>query len=176
MVRDLSAITTASTSPWISRSGTPIVCTTRMPERTRLLARSVAPVKSSAMQPRRRGLIARPRLHSCRARNVLATRLCATARAQRPQSGHFGRALHDERCKLADPFLGHAHAWPRDADRTDRRLAGAAANGRRDCSDAGFGLVDGNAIAAARSGLHLPHQRVDAANHVRTVAVCIFEA
>jgi hypothetical protein len=28
-----------------------MVCTTRMPARTRLLARSVAPVKSSAMQP-----------------------------------------------------------------------------------------------------------------------------
>ena len=32
-------------------AGTPMVCTTRMPARTRLLARSVAPVKSSAMQP-----------------------------------------------------------------------------------------------------------------------------
>jgi hypothetical protein len=55
MVRDLSATTTASASIVAAASspGTPIVCTARMPARTRLLARSVAPVKSSAMQPRR---------------------------------------------------------------------------------------------------------------------------
>src|SRR5262245_47961488 len=52
MVRDLSATTTASTSVGIGASGTPIVCTVRIPPRTRVLARSVAPVKSSAMQPR----------------------------------------------------------------------------------------------------------------------------
>jgi hypothetical protein len=52
-VRDFSATTTASTSASRGPSGTPMVCTTRMPARTRLLARSVAPVKSSAMQPRR---------------------------------------------------------------------------------------------------------------------------
>src|SRR5262249_30084428 len=47
MVRDFSATTIASAS------GTPISCTVRMPWRTRVLARSVAPVRSSAMQPRR---------------------------------------------------------------------------------------------------------------------------
>src|SRR3954469_24067455 len=52
MVRDLRATTTASTASRSGALGTPIACTTRMPERTRLLARSVAPVKSSAMQPR----------------------------------------------------------------------------------------------------------------------------
>ena len=51
LVRDLSATTTASTSAASGPAGTPMVCTTRMPERTRLLARSVAPVESSAMQP-----------------------------------------------------------------------------------------------------------------------------
>ena len=50
-VRDLSATTTASTSACKACAGTPMVCTTRMPARTRLLAKSVAPVKSSAMQP-----------------------------------------------------------------------------------------------------------------------------
>src|SRR5690349_2170151 len=56
MVRDLSATTTASASA-TGACGTPIVCTTCMPARTRLLARSVAPVKSSAMQPRRSGRV-----------------------------------------------------------------------------------------------------------------------
>src|SRR5207247_1896826 len=56
MVRDLSATTTASASASGSAgsagsAGVLMVCTTRMPARTRLLARSVAPVKSSAMQP-----------------------------------------------------------------------------------------------------------------------------
>ncbi len=50
MVRDFNATTTASTSACSGADGMPMVCTTRMPERTRLLARSVAPVKSSAMQ------------------------------------------------------------------------------------------------------------------------------
>ena len=51
MVRDFKATTTASTSDDSGAEGTPKVCITRMPERTKLLARSVAPVKSSAMQP-----------------------------------------------------------------------------------------------------------------------------
>lgn len=53
-VGDCSAMTTASTSAIAASaaSGTPIVCTTRMPPLTRLFAWSVAPVKSSAMQPR----------------------------------------------------------------------------------------------------------------------------
>ena len=42
------------------RPGTPMVCTMRMPARTRLLARSVAPVKSSAMQPSTDGSCASP--------------------------------------------------------------------------------------------------------------------
>ena len=50
-VRDFKATTTASTSAPKGLLGTPMVCTTRMPARTRLLAKSVAPVKSSAMQP-----------------------------------------------------------------------------------------------------------------------------
>ena len=51
-VRDFSATTTASTSGAGScAAGTPINCTVRMPPRTRVEARSVAPVKSSAMQP-----------------------------------------------------------------------------------------------------------------------------
>jgi len=47
------ATTIASTSSTASSccSGTPIVCITRRPARTRLLARSVAPVTSSAMHP-----------------------------------------------------------------------------------------------------------------------------
>ena len=53
MVRDLSATTMASASVSNGAVGTPMACTTRMPARTRLLARSVAPVKSSAMQPSR---------------------------------------------------------------------------------------------------------------------------
>ncbi|MCY1368410.1 hypothetical protein D9M69_553890 [compost metagenome] len=60
MVRDLSATTTASTSASSGPAGTPMVCTTRMPARTRLLARSVAPVKSSAMQPSTSFAIAQP--------------------------------------------------------------------------------------------------------------------
>jgi len=50
-VRDFKATTTASTSAVSGTAGTPMVCSVRMPLRTRLLARSVAPVKSSAMQP-----------------------------------------------------------------------------------------------------------------------------
>ena len=54
MVRDLSATTTAWASPGsIPAPGTPISCTVAMPWRTSMLARSVAPVKSSAMQPSR---------------------------------------------------------------------------------------------------------------------------
>src|SRR5690554_1045374 len=56
--RDLSATTMASafSSAALSwgdnnPSGMPIICTQRIPPRTRLLARSVAPVKSSAMAP-----------------------------------------------------------------------------------------------------------------------------
>ena len=51
MVLDFKATTTASTSDDKGAVGTPNVCMTRMPERTKLLAKSVAPVKSSAMQP-----------------------------------------------------------------------------------------------------------------------------
>ena len=51
MVRDLSATTTASTSSASGAAGTPMVWMVRMPPRTSMLARSVAPVKSSAMQP-----------------------------------------------------------------------------------------------------------------------------
>src|SRR5215510_5445018 len=53
MVRDFSATTIASASGSGSPgAGTPITCTVRMPWRTSVLARSVAPVRSSAMQPR----------------------------------------------------------------------------------------------------------------------------
>jgi hypothetical protein len=65
MVRDLSATTTASTSAASGEVGTPMVCTTRMPERTRLLARSVAPVKSSAMQPSFNALMLCPSAVQC---------------------------------------------------------------------------------------------------------------
>ena len=52
MVRDFSATTTASTSDGSrSAGGTPKSCTVRIPWRTRVLARSVAPVKSSATAP-----------------------------------------------------------------------------------------------------------------------------
>jgi hypothetical protein len=51
MVRDFSATTMASAST--ADAGTPMVCTVRMPLRTSVLARSVAPVKSSAIQPSR---------------------------------------------------------------------------------------------------------------------------
>jgi hypothetical protein len=52
MERDLSAITTASASGnAVSARGTPSSTTADMPWRTSVLARSVAPVKSSAMQP-----------------------------------------------------------------------------------------------------------------------------
>ena len=51
MVRDFSATTTALQSAGSELVGTPMVCTTRIPARTKLLAKSVAPVKSSAMQP-----------------------------------------------------------------------------------------------------------------------------
>ncbi len=53
-VRDFKATTTASASPRSFRlapEGTPLTCTVRMPFLTRVLARSVAPVKSSAMHP-----------------------------------------------------------------------------------------------------------------------------
>ncbi len=52
IVRDFSATTIASASMESSFAGTSTVSTVRIPARTRLLARSVAPVKSSAMQPR----------------------------------------------------------------------------------------------------------------------------
>ena len=52
IVRDFSATTMASASGSGSPvAGTPITCTVRMPPRTSVLARSVAPVRSSAMQP-----------------------------------------------------------------------------------------------------------------------------
>ncbi len=51
IVRDFSATTSASASTASFDAGTPMVCTVRMPPRTSMLARSVAPVKSSAMQP-----------------------------------------------------------------------------------------------------------------------------
>ncbi len=54
MVRDFSATTTASLSGTaVPPGGTSIICTVRMPSRTSVLARSVAPVMSSAMQPSR---------------------------------------------------------------------------------------------------------------------------
>ena len=53
MLRDFSAITRASAAKVsVSSSATPLTCTVAMPCRVRVLARSVAPVKSSAMQPR----------------------------------------------------------------------------------------------------------------------------
>ncbi|MNI81044.1 hypothetical protein D3C73_1376240 [compost metagenome] len=54
-VLDLRAMTIASASrcPATSAAGMPMLCTVRMPPRTSMLARSVAPVKSSAMQPSR---------------------------------------------------------------------------------------------------------------------------
>src|SRR6185312_956909 len=52
-VRDFNATTMASAAGSGSPTGgTPITCTVRMPWRTSVLARSVAPVRSSAMQPR----------------------------------------------------------------------------------------------------------------------------
>ncbi len=61
MVRDFSATTTASASGtgW-SASGTPITWIVRMPLATSVLARSVAPVWSSAMQPSSRGIFQPP--------------------------------------------------------------------------------------------------------------------
>jgi hypothetical protein len=50
MVRDFSATTTASACG-AAPFGMPMVCTVCMPRRVSVLARSVAPVKSSAMQP-----------------------------------------------------------------------------------------------------------------------------
>src|SRR3989344_1393288 len=54
-VRDFRAMTIASASRCSATSapGMPMLCTVRMPPRTSMLARSVAPVKSSAMQPSR---------------------------------------------------------------------------------------------------------------------------
>src|SRR5215813_6560299 len=55
IVRDLSATTIASASgSGAPASGTPIAWTVRIPWRTSVFARSVAPVRSSAMQPRSR--------------------------------------------------------------------------------------------------------------------------
>ncbi|MNG95851.1 hypothetical protein D3C79_548970 [compost metagenome] len=51
-VRVFRAMTMASTSASIGPTGTSITCRVRMPPRTSMLARSVPPVKSSAMQPR----------------------------------------------------------------------------------------------------------------------------
>ena len=52
IVRDFRATTIASASgSGAPVAGTPITCTVRMPPRTSMLARSVAPVRSSAMQP-----------------------------------------------------------------------------------------------------------------------------
>ncbi len=57
-VRDFSATTTASASGRVrSARGTPLTCTVRRPPFVSVLARSVAPVKSSAMQPRARGMV-----------------------------------------------------------------------------------------------------------------------
>ena len=50
-VQVLSATTTASTESGTGRVGTPISCTVRMPWRTSVFARSVAPVRSSAIAP-----------------------------------------------------------------------------------------------------------------------------
>ncbi|WP_260866167.1 hypothetical protein [Burkholderia gladioli] len=50
-MRDFSATMIASASSEAPASGTPIVWIVRMPLLTSMLARSVAPVKSSAMQP-----------------------------------------------------------------------------------------------------------------------------
>lgn len=53
MVRDFNATTTASTSGiGLLGLGTPSSCTVLRPPRTNVFARSVAPVKSSAMHPR----------------------------------------------------------------------------------------------------------------------------
>ncbi len=54
MLRDFSATTSASDcgSAASTLSGTPTVCSVRMPPRVSMFATSVAPVKSSAMQPR----------------------------------------------------------------------------------------------------------------------------
>src|SRR5208282_4534493 len=53
MARVLSATTIASTPSGTRRVGTPIICTVRMPWRTSVFARSVAPVRSSAIAPSR---------------------------------------------------------------------------------------------------------------------------
>jgi hypothetical protein len=53
LVRDFNAITTASISSPRGSWGTPIICTVRMPAFTSMPAKSVPPVKSSAMQPSR---------------------------------------------------------------------------------------------------------------------------
>src|SRR6476659_8017913 len=110
MVRDLRATTTASTfasTGGAPASGTPLSCTTRIPARTRLLARSVAPVKSSAMQP---SFIVPPRLR-------LAPRRCpARGRSRlgttRRRSGSFLRARQLDSGKDLDHrgivFLGEA--------------------------------------------------------------------
>ena len=53
MERDFSATTPASTDGSAGPEGTPTYCTVRMPPLASVLARSLEPVKSSPMQPRR---------------------------------------------------------------------------------------------------------------------------
>jgi hypothetical protein len=55
LVRIFSAMMTASASG-SGPSGTPITCTADIPPLTSVFARSVAPVKSSAMQPSSKGM------------------------------------------------------------------------------------------------------------------------
>ena len=68
--------------------GTSIICTTRMPARTRLLARSVAPVKSSAMQPSRIPMLSHLRLGQVDAREDLDHRAVVLLRAARRRRLH----------------------------------------------------------------------------------------
>src|SRR4051794_19322566 len=96
MVRDLSATTTASASGTGSpAAGTPISWTVRMPLRTIVLARSVAPVKSSATEPKRiviRALLSLTLAHPAR----LLCRRAVVAALQPGGKMRVRRRLHGE--------------------------------------------------------------------------------
>ena len=91
-VRDFSATTTASASSGTAVSdGTPMSCTVRMPPRTSIEQRSVAPVKSSAMAPS--SMVVSSNIAGMLARMVTPASMRRSARRLRhPRAGRDTRA------------------------------------------------------------------------------------
>ena len=171
--------------------GTPIVWMARIPARTRLFARSVAPVKSSAMQPRKSLPHRLPRgqaafgsgtlgaLFAIRARATTLVRVAATAEglglighSVDSSAAHCVTSGASSRTRLS--VIRGRRA--RDAHRANGRFVATGSNRGGYRRDAGLGFVERQAVASLGGRPKLLQERVDRSNDVGSVSIGVAEA